>query len=902
MVLAPRDRLQLLKDFQYSARTLARSPGVAVALVLTIALGIGSNAAVHGFVRGLMSRDLPLPAAETVVSVFAWDGTRQPGPVSHEEFLSLRTRRDIFEQLGAARESEAQVVVADVWSVMSVAAISPELADILNLPAGGGVVVSHRLWQTQLGAAADVRGHSIRLDDVETPVTGIAPEWLEGLYLGRPIDIWVPLPDGESASTLDRSGRYLWILGRLRADVSVDRAQAGVSAGRPPDHAMIVLRYSGMTPEMDAGLSRISGLLRVAAAAVLLIACANVASFLMARATARSHETSIRLALGAGRGHLVRQVLSESMLVATVGGAAGLLLAFWTAEIVPALFFEQDAEHLVFSPDRLGIVIVSAACVGLSIVCGLLPLIQIRHDHPAAVLQRESAGPSRALSRVRAGLVASQMTWCCVLVIFTGLLLQGFRTALRTSVADRLGQTLLVTVEASATSSSAHERSALWLQYLQDVESAACSVSDASASLWTATPPASLPLWQFVRIEAPQRHARDVGIDVAVFTSGSTGPITLPPVAGRMFSGEDTPNGCTVVVVNEQAADELFGADSIGRVIEAPTGDRLQIVGVVATREQQHGHPPTRPTMYYYGDQSGPMKDRLGPARFHVPSPTKLPTVGLDANVVSPGYFAAMGLVPVAGTVFGDEPSRGCRVGVINQEAAERYFGGNAVGAAVIDATGRRTEIIGVVRSAPLRSAQRRVEPAIYYPVAQDVRPRMTLALGVPDASREVIGALRRRIAAVPGGAGSVVVTTLDAQLARTALVTERIAMVLVGVFTTTALVLGVLGLYGAMTDAARRRRRDMALCLALGAQGWRLTRQLVAEGLRLAAAGAVLGTLVAVVLSRWLARLAPTDGALTLWVWIAAPLVLTAAVMIASVLPVRRALKVDPLTIMRDR
>jgi hypothetical protein len=665
---------------------------------------------------------------------------------------------------------------------------------------------------------------------------------------------------------------------------------------------MIVLRYSGMTPEMDAGLSRISGLLRVAAAAVLLIACANVASFLMARATARSHETSIRLALGAGRGHLVRHVLSESVLVATVGGAAGLLLAFWTAEIVPALFFDQDAGYLVFSPDRRGIVIVSAACVGLSIVCGLLPLIQIRHDHPAAVLQRESVGPSRALSRVRAGLVASQMTWCCVLVIFTGLLLQGFRTALRTSVADRLGQTLLVTVEASATSSSVHERSALWLQYLQDVESAARSVSDASASLWTATPPASLPLWQFVRIEAPQSNARDVGIDVAVLTSGSIGPITLPPVAGRMFSGEDTPNACTVVVVNEQAADELFGADSIGRVLEAPTGDRLQIVGVVATREPEHGHPPPRPTMYYYGDQTGPMKDRLGPARFHVPSPTKLPTVGLDANVVSPGYFAAMGLVPVAGTVFGDEPSRGCRVGVINQEAAERYFGGNAVGAAVIDATGRRTEIIGVVRSAPLRSAQRRVEPAIYYPVAQDVRPRMTLVLGVPDASREVIGALRRRIAAVPGGAGSVVVTTLDAQLARTALVTERIAMVLVGVFTTTALVLGVLGLYGAMTDAARRRRRDMALCLALGAQGWRLTRQLVVEGLRLAAAGAAVGMLVAVVLSRWLARLTPTDGALTPWVWIAAPLVLTAAVMIASVLPVRRALKVDPLTIMRDR
>ena len=155
----------------------------------------------------------------------------------------------------------------------------------------------------------------------------------------------------------------------------------------------------------------------------------------------------------------------------------------------------------------------------------------------------------------------------------------------------------------------------------------------------------------------------------------------------------------------------------------------------------------------------------------------------------------------------------------------------------MIDATGRRTEIIGVVRSAPLKSAQRRVEPAIYFPIAQDVRPRMTLVLSVPDTSREAIAALRRRDCRRAGRRGlPIVVTTLDAQLARTGLVTERIAMVLVGVFTATALVLGVLGLYGAMTDAARRRRRDMPLCLALGAQGWRLT--LPARGRRAAAGG----------------------------------------------------------------
>jgi putative ABC transport system permease protein len=892
--------LALLKDLEYSARSLTRSPGVALALVLTIALGIGSNAAVHGFVRGLIARDLPLPAADTIVSVFAWDGQRRPAPVSYEEFLALRARTDIFEKLGAASESQREVVLAEDWSVASVAAISPELADLLQLSLDQGVVISHRVWQTQLGAA-DIRQQPVRIDDVESRVAGVAPEWLEGLYLGRPIDIWMPLREEDPRPERDRSGRHLWLLGRLRMDVSVDRAQAGLSTARSRDEGVVVLGYTGTTPEMASGLSRIGGLLRAAAAAVFLIACANVASFLMARATARSHETSVRLALGASRGQLVRHVLSDSVLISLTGGAAGLLLAVWTERIVPALFFEQDAEHLVFSPDLSGIVIVSAACAGITIACGLFPLAQIRHDHPAAVLQRESAGPSKAIGRLRAGLVVAQMTCCCLLVIFTGLLLHGFRTALRTGVADRLGQAILVTVQARAGSSSPHERLELGLRYFHDVESAARSVTDVSASAWVGTPPASLPSWQFVRIEPPEVPVRDVGIDVAAFTPRSMTLIKVPPVAGRLFSGADTAEACAVVVVNEEAADELYGADTVGRSIEAPTGERAQIVGVVATRKAVKRPAANRPTIYYYAEQAGPLLDRLGPARFHIPKRSKLSIVGLDADVVSPGYFGVMGLVTISGAVFGDE-TRGCRVGVINQEAAERYFGGNAVGAAVIDATGRRTDIIGVVRSVPFRSTTRRVEPAIYFPMSQDFRPRMTLMLGVRDASREVLTALRRRIAAVPGGGSDpVVVTTLDAQLARTALAPERMATVLVGVFAATALALGALGLYGSMTDAALRRGRETALRLALGAQGWRLIRQLVAEGMRLAAAGSIAGMLGSVLLTRWLAKITPTDGSLTPWVWVAAPLVLIAAVLLASVLPVRRALMVDPLTIMRE-
>ena len=154
----------------------------------------------------------------------------------------------------------------------------------------------------------------------------------------------------------------------------------------------------------------------------------------------------------------------------------------------------------------------------------------------------------------------------------------------------------------------------------------------------------------------------------------------------------------------------------------------------------------------------------------------------------------------------------------------------------------------------------------------------------------------------MPGGAGDpVVVTTLDAHLSRTALAPLRIATMLVGASAATALALGVLGLYGAMTDAARQRRREIAVRIALGAQGWRVIRQVLAEGVRLAGAGTVAGMLGSLLVARWLARITPSAGSPTVWVWLAAPLVLVGAVAIASVLPARRALTVDPLTIMRN-
>ena len=889
ILLAPGTSVGFPADLRYSARSFLRTPGLTAALLLTIALGIGSNAAVYGFVRGLIVRDSPLTESDRFVSLFGRNAHREASPVSYEEYLALTNERTAFEWLGAARESQGTIVRGDRSAIMSVAAVSPDLATFLELSFDEGVIISHRSWLTDFHSAATVRGAPIRIDDVDTRVAGVAPEWLEGLYTGRNIDIWIPLRD-EAVQGVARSSRSWWVFGRLRSGVSVDDARNLISAGRAADSEIGVMRYTGMTPEMSDGLARVGTLLSLGAGAVFFIACANVASFLLGRASARAHETSIRVALGATRRQLVRQLLSDSVLVSTIGSALGGLLAIWTMNVVPALLFEEDAGRLVFAPDLFSIAAAAAACGAITVACGLMPLLETRHDRPAAVLQRESLGPSKGMRRLRAGLVVAQMTCCCTLVISASLLVQGLRAALQTGVGHRLGQPILATVQTGPE---------LGLKYFEDVEQAAFSVAGVFETAWTARLPGARPVWQSLRVEPAGLPLRQVTVDIAVFTPESVPLVRLPPVAGRMFGGRDTAQSCRVAIVNEKAANALFDGSPVGRSVTDVTGQTVEIIGVLAPRKTETA---SRPTLYYYANQQSAALSRIGPAPFRAPADPKLASVVLDPHIVSPSYFDAMGLSTIAGQIFsGSGAHSACRVAVVNQEAADQYFGGNAVGAAVIDGLGRRTEIVGVVHTALLRTFQRRVEPAIYFPMADDFIPRMTLIVGVREGNDAMVSAVRNRLELVAGGLAPPDVRTLDVHLAATALAPLRIGTVLVGGFAAIALALAILGLYGALSDAARQRRREIAVRILLGAQGWRVIRQVVGEGGRLAGAGTVAGMLASVVAARLLTRITPSDLSPSVWVWMAAPLMLLGAVAIASVLPACRALAVDPLTITRD-
>ena len=595
-------------DLRYSVRTFLRAPALTAALILTIALGIGSNVAVQGFVRGLTRTGTPLKTPPNFVSVFVRGPYQSLGPASYADFQSLKTRQNSLEWIGAARITRVTTALGGRPSIVSAAAITPELASLLNLPlTQGGAVISHRLWRDELDAKTNIKDDKIRIGTETVRLAGIAPEDVTGIYDDIPIDLWLPFNENPLQGP-DRTTRNLWIFGLLRS--SGDAVNSPELEVRP---------FNGMTPEKADGLSRVGTVLRAAGACVFFIACANVAAFLIGRATDRSRETSLRVALGAGRRELAQAVLADSIVISLAGGALGALLSVWTSKILPVLLFEQDAERLTFASDPSSIAAASGICVGMTIVCGLLPLFAIPHNRPAAVLRREGIGPSKIIQGVRSGLVIAQMACCCLLVTSTGFLLESLHSAFRTTVTHGLGHPVLATVSAQPD---------VGLKYFQNVERAAQSVPNVSGMAWAGRLPGALPALQSFRIEPQRLTERDVTLDIAPFTSHSLELFVFPPKAGRMFSFPDP--SCRVAVVNEEADKALFAGETAGRSIRDPSGRPTEIIGVLAARKGQAA--AGRPTVYlYHADESGPAFDRIQMAHFRAPAISELSRSELDA-------------------------------------------------------------------------------------------------------------------------------------------------------------------------------------------------------------------------------------------------------------------------------
>jgi hypothetical protein len=882
----------VLRNLRYSARSFIRRPGSTSALLFTIALGIASNVSVRGFVRGLTTPPSPLRSHAGLVSVFGRDAHREAGPLSRQEFLYVKSRRDIFRWFGAARVSPGIITVAGQTEFVPIAAVTPSLAGALGLSLDKGVVISQRMWQSEFGESADIRGQKIQIDGVTARISAVAPDWLEGIYRDRPVAVWMPWQE-KASQRPEGDTRNFWVLAQLDRDVSVSQAQAALQRmGRAAE--LRVLLYTGMLPEASLGVSRVATLLEFAAGAVFFIACINVCLLLLGRSFTRFHETALRVSLGAGRRQLARELLSDSVVISVAGGASGMVLAVWTSYIVPALLYDRDAERLIFTPNLLSIIEASFVLVGIVILCGLVPVLAVPHERPIDALQRESAGASPALRRLQLGLVTAQMAGCCLLVLSAAFLRQALRAALVTSAGSQLGHTVFASVQANP---------GFAIEYFRRAEEAAKSVPGVSRIEWAATLPGGRPMRQSFRIVPAQLPLRNVTLDTDWITDNSLKLFKVPPEVGHMFGAAE--QMCQAAIVNEEAAKKLFGEYTVGRTLRAAENSvPIEIIGVVAMRQSKPATGKNRPALYYdyTGRQKMPPR-RIPDVQFRAPIVSDLAWAELETNVVSPGYFDAVGnkLVTGQGLASATKPV-GCRTGIVNQEAASRYFGGKAVGAAVIDEQGRRTDIIGVAHSEPLGAFQRHVEPMLYLRMSQDVLPLMSMIIRVRQVNGLLLTRLWSSLEAVPGrGPSPVLVRTLETYLNETSLAPLHITMVLLGVSATMALLLSVLGLFGALSELARQKRRELAVRIALGAQRWRVITHVLGEGVRLTGAGALAGMLAWLPLSRWMSGTIQSSGSPALWVWVAAPLALAGVVALASVLPARRALMINPIVIMRE-
>ena len=498
------------------------------ALLLTIALGVGSNAAIFGFLQGLTHPATPLKSSDRVVSIFRHDRSRDAGPLSPADYRLLESSPGVFEWIGAVRVRPSGVGIAGRSQTATVAAVTPSLAPFLAIPLDKGVVISHRVWESAFAKKTQSAPPSASATPASS-LTQWRPPGSTVCYSDQSVDLWIRsgTQDLENSPS-DR--RDLWVLAGLFPGISAVRAQAALRSHSLDISLLHVAPFTGIAPNMAHGLARTAMFLNFSAAAVFLIACINVASFLLGRALRRSHETSLRVALGATRAELLRELFADSIVISVAGGALGLLLGILTARALPAFLFAEDAERLSFASHLLPILAASAVCVVITVACGMLPVLGTVTDRPWTVLQRETGSTSRSLQRLRSALVVVQITACCMLVISTALLLTGFRSALKTTAGERLGNPVLLTVRAQVRPDGPQ----IDPRFFSEVERTASSVRGLSPLAWTSRLPGNQPTWRSFRIQPLFQQYRDVAIDIDWLTPESYKLLDDPPVAGRM--------------------------------------------------------------------------------------------------------------------------------------------------------------------------------------------------------------------------------------------------------------------------------------------------------------------------------------------------------------------------------
>jgi putative ABC transport system permease protein len=817
----------VLQDVRYALRALCSNPGFSAIAILSLALGIGANTAIFSLINAVILKTLPVSHPEQLVQLVMKNenGTTFTNPIWEQ----VRDRQDVFSgafayspiQLnlaggGEVRNASTSWVSGDFFSTLGVHPLLGRTFTAADDKRGcpAVAVLSYDFWQKEYGGAADVFERRLTLSSHRVRIVGVAPPGFNGIQVGETVEIYLPLcAEGtlvrENSALDKRANWWLWVFARLKPGIGEQQALARMNtlapqifdatmpAGYPPEAQKFHLDrrfkllpgaagYSSIRRDYTAALYA----LMAAVGVVLLIACANVANLLISRASARRKEIAIRMAIGAGRARLIRQLLTESLLLSSMGAVLGVLFAEWASRML-VRFLDTSNSNVVLdlSLDLRVLAFTMGIAIATGILFGLVPALQGTHVDPHSAMKANARGVVESHARFGLGkmLVMVQVALSLVLLVSAGLMLKTFAKLATVDAGFDKNQVLLIRVDPRYASVPLDRRLPLY-QELQQRLGAIPGVR--AASFADITPVSGSSSNQIVHVEGYVPKSRK---DMVVWTNsispGFFVTMETPLIAGRDFNEHDTLHAPLVAVINESMASKFFGSplSAVGRTFRNGWNEisgPIQIVGVV--------------------------KD------------TKYTSLRAEGEAIA--YYPLSQLPPMRWANF------------------------------VLRANGPAASLIPSVKAA------------------------------VDEVNRDIT--LQFRTLALQ----------VDESLGR-----ERLLATLSGFFGALALGLAVIGLYGVMSYNVARRRNEIGIRMALGAEQARVLRMILREVAILLVVGLALGLAVAVFSTRLLAgflyRLEPNDPT-TL---VTACVVLAVSAVVAGLLPARRAANLDPMTALRE-
>ena len=603
------------RDLRYAVRMLCKSPGFAVVIVLTLALSIGANSAIFSVIDGVLLRPLPYPEAQRIVRVFFHSRTYPKFPLNPFDFRDFRTRNHSFDSLAGFTRGDLQLsgpgqqperfagfrVTAGYFRVLGLRpARGREFNANDELPGNGRrVILSDRLWRNRFAADPNIIGRKILLDSQPFSVAGVMPPGAEhpgneyhAVAHGATVDLWWPFTfEGNPAQ---RGSHYLECIGRLKKGITPAQAQAEMNAlvtqlarEHPDALAGWQVLAVPLYQEIVGPARRLLVVLLGAVALVLLIACANAANLLLARATARQREIAVRAALGAGRSRLVRQMLAESLLVSLLGGALAVAIAALGVQalvsLLPAGFPRADAIHVNAAVFAFTLVIALAT----GILFGLAPALQAaRTDLQQSLREggRSSTSAGRTF-RLRGVLVVGEVGLACVLLIGAGLMLRSFVNLLRTDPGFRPEHVLTASISLPDAQYKPVETVRFYDRLLARLNSVAgVRAAGIGTDLpWTGYDD-NIGGFTIERKKPPvneEFHARYHVASPDYFRS-----LGIPLVGGRFFTSGDNMKAPLALIINQSMARRYWpDEDAVGKRItfedKPKEKDWMTIVGIV---------------------------------------------------------------------------------------------------------------------------------------------------------------------------------------------------------------------------------------------------------------------------------------------------------------------------------